>query len=53
MTIVIGYPELDGEHIYNSVMLVQPNGEAANYRKVQLFSRETVVHSRRYRTSGR
>ncbi len=44
-TLVIGYPELADDHIYNSCLLALPNGELVNYRKVQLFSREKELYT--------
>ncbi|GAB3166317.1 carbon-nitrogen hydrolase family protein [Amycolatopsis stemonae] len=35
--LVYGYPETDGEHVYNSVQLVDPAGRRTNYRKTHLF----------------
>ncbi|MEQ0564301.1 carbon-nitrogen hydrolase family protein [Amycolatopsis sp. NEAU-NG30] len=36
--LVYGYPETDGEHVYNSVQLVDATGRRlANYRKTHLF----------------
>lgn len=42
-TIVIGYPESAGTHIYNSCVLATPDGTLANYRKPHLFSRESRI----------
>ncbi len=42
VTLVAGYPERDGELLYNACMLVTPDGRIANYRKIHLFSRETL-----------
>jgi len=42
---VIGYPELDGDALFNSCMLVNPDGSSANYRKIHLFSREKELFS--------
>ncbi|MFC2170715.1 nitrilase-related carbon-nitrogen hydrolase [Calditrichota bacterium] len=42
-TLVIGYPEIDGDNLYNSCMLVTPDGRKYNYRKIHLFSRETII----------
>ncbi|MBZ0264642.1 acyltransferase [bacterium] len=38
--LIIGYPELHEDEIYNSAMLVEPDGTIHNYRKLHLFSRE-------------
>ncbi len=43
ITLVVGYPERDGDALYNSCLLAQPGGKIANYRKIQLFSRETLI----------
>ena len=42
---IIGYPEIDGDRLYNSCMLVNPDGSSANYRKIHLFSREKDLFS--------
>ena len=42
MSIVIGLPEQDGEHVYNSAVLVGPNGFLGVYRKLHLFFEETL-----------
>lgn len=42
---VIGYPEKAGDTLYNSCMLVNPDGSTANYRKIHLFSREKELFS--------
>lgn len=39
-SIVIGYPEYTTAGCYNASMLILPNGETLNYRKMHLFSRE-------------
>lgn len=39
-SIVAGYAEAAGDKLYNSAMLVLPDGTAHNYRKIHLFSRE-------------
>jgi predicted amidohydrolase len=39
-TLVIGYPEYSTAGCYNAAMLVTPDGEVHNYRKMHLFSRE-------------
>ncbi len=38
--IVAGLPEQDGDHLYNSAILVGPDGFLACYRKVHLFCAE-------------
>ncbi len=38
--VVAGFPERDGDRIYNSAMLVGPDGLVGLYRKVHLFDRE-------------
>lgn len=42
-TLVIGYPELAHDSIYNACMVAVPDGELHNYRKIHLFSRETLI----------
>lgn len=38
VAIAYGYPERDGERVFNSVQLIGPDGlQAANYRKTHLF----------------
>jgi len=38
VTLLYGYPERDGERVYNSARLILPDGTlAANYRKAHLF----------------
>ncbi len=41
--IVYGYPELDGNKLFNSCMLIMPDGRFYNYRKTHLFNREKLV----------
>jgi len=45
VTMVIGYPELEptSDKLYNSCMLITPDGAATNYRKIHLFSRENEL----------
>ncbi len=43
MVVVAGYAERAQEGVYNSAMLVQPDGAAHNYRKIHLFNREQDV----------
>ena len=43
--IVAGLPERDGERVYNSVVLVGPDGFLACYRKVHLFYQEKLFFS--------
>ncbi len=40
-----GFPERAGERFYNSASLVGPDGHVGTYRKVHLFSRETLFFS--------
>jgi len=42
-TIVLGFAERAGEKLYNSSILVAPDGNIAVYRKVQLFCDEKVI----------
>ena len=42
-TIVTGYAERDGDRAYNSSMMALPDGRLVNYRKLHLYSRETLV----------
>ncbi|MEU9984748.1 carbon-nitrogen hydrolase family protein [Streptomyces sp. NPDC050856] len=38
LAVVYAYPERDGEHVYNAVQLIGPDGtRLANYRKTHLF----------------
>jgi predicted amidohydrolase len=37
ITIVAGFPERDGETIYNAAAMISPHGKAAFYRKCHLF----------------
>ena len=41
-TIVAGVAERDGEALYNSAVVVTPNGWLGTYRKTHLFAEETV-----------
>ena len=43
--IVAGLPELDGDSVYNSSVLVGPNGFLARYRKIHLFYEEKLHFS--------
>jgi len=43
--IVYGYPELDGNNLFNSCMLIMPDGRFYNYRKTHLFNREKLFFS--------
>ena len=40
-TIVAGLPEADGDSLYNSAVVVAPNGWLGTYRKAHLFYQET------------
>ncbi len=44
-SIVVGFAEKDGNHIYNSAMLINPNGECHVYRKTHLFLEEKKIFS--------
>ena len=44
-SIVYGYPEVDGDKLYNSSMLIMPDGDYDNYRKTHLFNREKLFFS--------
>ena len=41
--VVYGYPELDGDKIYNSAAAVLPDGSFINYQKVHLFDTEKEI----------
>ena len=43
--VVAGLPELDGKRVFNSAVLVGPDGFIASYRKVHLFYDETLWFS--------
>lgn len=45
MYLVAGLPERVGTHLYNSAVLVGPNGLIGCYRKTHLFFEETVLFS--------
>jgi len=45
VTVVVGLPELHGDHLYNSAVVVDPAGLRATYRKVHLWGRESQVFS--------
>ncbi len=41
VAIALGYPERDGEHVFNAVILIDAKGErVANYRKIHLYGPE-------------
>ncbi|MCK4409728.1 MAG: hypothetical protein KAW67_06555, partial [Candidatus Eisenbacteria sp.] len=42
-TIVLGFAERAGERLYNSSIMVSPNGTTSVYRKVQLFCDEKRI----------
>lgn len=44
-TIIIGYPERDGNQLFNSSVLFHHSEEPVIYRKVHLFDRETKLFS--------
>ena len=41
--VIGGFPEIDGEKIYNSSMAVMPDGSYKLYRKLHLFNREKLI----------
>lgn len=43
ITLVAGLAEQEGEHIFNSSVLVRPDGRVETYRKVHLFYEETTL----------
>lgn len=45
-TVVAGLPEQDGNAVYNSALLVRPDGTTERYRKVHLFYEETTLFDR-------
>lgn len=44
--IVFGLPERDGDRVYNSAVLLTPEGACVRYRKAHLFDTETLVFDR-------
>lgn len=42
-TIVAGLPEREGDHFYNSAVVVRPGGDVHTYRKVHLFYEEKLL----------
>ncbi len=40
---VVGFPEFDGERLYNCIILVGPSGLLTKYRKIHLFGFEPEV----------
>lgn len=42
-SIVYGYPEFCGGKLFNSAMLINPEGSFYNYRKIHLFDREKLI----------
>lgn len=46
MCIVAGLPEKDKRKVYNSAVLVRPNGKVSVYRKTHLFLEEKFIFSR-------
>lgn len=42
-TLVAGLPEQHGEDVYNSAVVVQPDGSVSTYRKVHLFYEEMLL----------
>ncbi len=43
--LVAGLPELDGDRIYNSAVVVGPEGVLAKYRKLHLWSEEKALYA--------
>ncbi|MBN1647762.1 MAG: hypothetical protein JW874_07005 [Spirochaetales bacterium] len=43
MAIVMGYPELDGDKMYNSALLILPDRTTRSYRKMHLFGNEKKI----------
>jgi len=37
---VVGFPEIEGRNLYNSTMLINPDGSTHLYRKIHLFNEE-------------
>ncbi len=46
IAIIYGFPELEGDSIFNSAIFVTPKGEYYIYRKVHLFGREKFLFER-------
>lgn len=44
--IVYGFPEREGEKLYNSAVCIFPNGNFYIYRKIHLFGREREIFNR-------
>lgn len=44
--IVLGLPERVGEEVYNSAVLIEPDGKTHVYRKLHLFDREKLLFTR-------
>ena len=44
-TFVAGFPEIDGDEIFNSAMIVSKQGIVGSYRKVHLFFEEKLWYS--------
>ncbi len=40
--LVAGLPEIDGDRLYNSAVLITPEGDVSLYRKTHLFDREKL-----------
>jgi NAD+ synthase (glutamine-hydrolysing) len=51
MSVLVGYPEYDGEHIYNSAILLRPDGPPVIYRK-QTLPNYGVFDEKRYFQPG-
>jgi len=45
VSVVYGFAEKDGNKLYNSSVLINPNGDFMVYRKIHLFMREKLLFS--------
>ena len=44
LALLAGFPERDGEHVYNSVVLAKPDGTSIFYRKCHLYGPDEKAH---------